>query len=228
MRLWGFALLIAVAVRAEEVPEVVLPVAPSGEGPSERVVVSIDSQGRLLIEEKVRTLDELTAILDSAKRRRAEIRRAEGLADRKRTDLAVLLRVHKDAPWVHVRWVMTVMMEQKIHKLLFAVRRSAGPEYSEKEAKALGAVRFSVLPAKEESTLRADLPKDPAADQAERLNLGIHIVPRFEEVRTIGPPEARVRVTVPTVVRYRWNDEETYDLGEVADWIAESSSSSRS
>ncbi|MHC4225069.1 MAG: ExbD/TolR family protein, partial [Planctomycetota bacterium] len=224
MRLWGYAFLVALIVApvcAEEVPEVVLPVASSGTGPADRVVLTIDSQGHLRSKETVRTLDELTTILDNAKRGRVEIRRAEGLADLKRTDLTVLLRVHKDAPWLHVQWVMTVMAEQKVHKLRFAVRRTAGPGYSEKEAKALGASRFAVLPATEESTLNADLPADPAADQVERYNVGIHIVPRLEDVRTFGPPEARVRISMPIQVRYRFGDRETGELESVAGWIAD-------
>ena len=67
MRLWGFALLIAVSVRAEEVPEVVLPVASEGTGPRDRVVLTIDSQGRLLHRTRLRSLDELATILDQAR-----------------------------------------------------------------------------------------------------------------------------------------------------------------
>ncbi len=154
--------------------------------------------------------------------------RSEGGAEISR--LFVLLRADKDAPWIHVEWLLQVMMEHKLHKLQFAVKAVADRSYSPEEATLLGAKRVDVAPPTPpalESKLSVFLPTHhPEVAFAKIAEIRVEIHTGVETtVKEWG--KFRHPASVPTEVRYEIGGRKTQNLADLDKWIAESVANAR-
>jgi len=83
------------------------------------VVVNVDDSGNLAVGDRRCSLESLQKALVAE---RARVRRANAEAP----EMRVLLRVSRNAPWVHVQWILLVCAEEKFGRTEFAVRRADG------------------------------------------------------------------------------------------------------
>jgi hypothetical protein len=115
----------------------------------------------------------------------------------KASRLRVVLQFDRDAPWIHVQWILLVCAEQRMPKIAFAVRGSDDREF----------------------WLDATLPTDRGIGQRKPQVIKVSIL-----IRTRLPSEAdwrKKRADMPAVVRYRFGDQETEELASVARWLSE-------
>jgi hypothetical protein len=113
----------------------------------------------------------------------------------------VLLRADRDAPWLHVAWVMTILAEQKLYRLSMAAATGDGAE------SAAGHPLRSWLP------LAA--PPSPRPEETFTIDVALRAL-GHEEVRR-GEATARV----PATVEYVFGEHQTRDRSEIARWILE-------
>lgn len=218
------------ALRKHQLTPVTLPVASSGvpdKGGSEaRVILTLDGNGRITHEGRSHSIDEVGSALDSKNRLHDAIKRRKGLSGYEQlpgggraSTLHVLIRADRDAPWLHVAWLMTIMAEQRMYKLHFGVKLTADRAYSEREAAALGAKRMDVAPPAQprfEGEFKAFLPTDSGVRDPK---VSVLIVAQEEKRVLWGPAGSREPVSVPTTVVYRVGKRESQSLDDVAKWI---------
>ena len=143
---------------SKDVAPMTLPVASMAaddkdDDPDDRLIINLDSKGRLLSHGKPRSLNDTRKILDEAKRVYHLKQKAKGKSGYERvpggrelSSLFVLLRADKDTPWLHVKWVLSLLEEESLFKLQFAVSKFADLSWPEAEAKALGLTRRDKIP----------------------------------------------------------------------------------
>jgi len=243
MRSVPIVLLLAAVVagqggaEAPAAPPLTLPVASQGvvdkgDDPHHRLILTVDAKGFVTWKGKKVTLDELSAILGKRNEYFDLKMRAQGKSGHedlpgggKASKLYVLLRADKDTPWQHVQWLLTLLAEQRIYKLQFAVRRVADRSYTREEAARLGAEWVDRAPPKEpqlDAKLDAFLPIDrgiAAPRKAPVIHAGIHIVARKEIAAKWGPDG--VPVSKPTAFKYRMGDRTVDSLEHVGKWIGD-------
>jgi biopolymer transport protein ExbD len=210
-----------------------LPVASHGvadkdDDPCDRVICEIDALGRVHVAGQPGTLDALVSHVIERKKRYDEKTKGKGYEKLPHGGLAsrlyALLRVHKDVPWQHVQWLLTLLAEQRIYRIQFAVKRVADRSYRREEATALGAKWVDRAPPEKprlEAKLKSFLPTDKGLlggwKQPPEIVVGVHIVCTQHGQGRWGP-DARV-VELPTALEYRFGDRVAKNLGEVAQWI---------
>ncbi|MHC4934072.1 MAG: hypothetical protein ACYTGV_18010, partial [Planctomycetota bacterium] len=112
----------------------------------------------------------------------------------KASRLRVVLQVDRDAPWVHVQWLLAICAEQRAPKIAFAVRSSDDREF----------------------WLDATLPTDRGVGPPrEEIRVSVRAVVRLRSEEDWR----RKRADMPTVVRYRFGDQEVEELATVARWL---------
>ena len=186
--------LILVCVFLVGCEELALPVARTGVavkgGP---FVIHLSKQGEIVIGKEQVSLKQLAGKVSVSA---AAAGRHEVEAGVRASNLYVLLRIDRDAPWQHVQWILTILAEEKVYRTAFAV--STGK-------------------------LNAHLPVDRAVcgvtDPPQEIKVAIHIVARKEKPEMFGPAEAMQQVTKPCEVKYRFGDRESRDLAAVTKWI---------
>lgn len=137
---------------------VVLPVAlmaaeDRDDDEDDRVIINLDKHGRILLGGSTLSLDELRERLRQHVRLYDLRERAKGKSGWERaaeetewSRLYVLLRADKDVPWLHVKWILNVLEEERLFKVQFATMKWADLTYTEEEARALGVERHDELP----------------------------------------------------------------------------------
>ncbi len=101
------------------------------------VILNLDRRGALLYRGTPRSLDEIATILSGAKQvyhLRQKAKGNSGYEDvpgggEQRTMLALHLRADRDAPWQRILWLLTVVGEERFHKLRFAATREPPERY---------------------------------------------------------------------------------------------------
>lgn len=118
---------------AEHLPVVAKVEQPAPLEPFSRLTFQLDAQGRLSFNGQLFTLNEFSkTILRYTEMRSVERKRKgkpplDDLGDDLRgSNVEVLLRVHEDAPWRHIAWMLMVMEEQRAYKSEFVARDEAG------------------------------------------------------------------------------------------------------
>lgn len=104
--------------------------------PFSRVVFELDADGRLFWEGRASTLNEFDkTVLRHTEQRGIHLRRKPGKKGTEKLNdelegspVHVILRVHRQAPWRHVQWLMMVLQEQRAHKAEFYARTKNGRE----------------------------------------------------------------------------------------------------
>ena len=123
-----------------------LPVAPACEedkddDPDKRYIINLTKDGGVHYKGKRYSLTELTKVLNRLKRHYSKYKDYGKPPNLFRlSQLYLLLRVDKDAPWRHVQWLMAVLEEQKLYRVQFGVKLKADRDYTAEEAALLGAV----------------------------------------------------------------------------------------
>jgi len=118
-----------------------------------RLIINLDKHGQILWCGEPKSLDDMRKILDEQKRLYDLRQKAKGKSgyegatfEREWSRLFVLLRADKDAPWLHVKWILSLLEEERIFKLQFGVMKFADLSYTPEEARALGVARRDELP----------------------------------------------------------------------------------
>jgi biopolymer transport protein ExbD len=108
--------------------------------PDDRVIVNLTATGRLVCADKALTLEEFSGYLQQqadAYDRKMQTLGKEGRedvgAERPWSKLYVLLRVDRDAPWEHVRWLLAELSARGFYKIQFAAGRGTLPACSQEE-----------------------------------------------------------------------------------------------
>ena len=183
-----------------------LPVPPARrimKTPADAVVLELNAEGGIRRGGEGVTLDMLKNYFENARGEAAK------------SDTVVLVKADRDAPWMHVSWLLMACAEGKFPKVEFVARRAAAADMTEDEAKELGAERRN-LPADQipEARLPAHLPEDAGAGRQE-IVVSVHVVARKEaEAEWQGGA-----VMKPTEFRYRFNERESTSLDDVRTWI---------
>jgi len=213
-------ILVVVAHAGEEVPEkgngkkkkpstvstarfttgVLPPVAASAvldkaDDPSRRVVVNLNANGEMTIGGAGRSLADFAEILEKqanirhALEQSGKLKRPSGVVG---STMKVLLRLDRDAPWVHAQWLMIMAAENKVYRLQLAAQRVDDPKQKQ-----------LAVP---DSYVKAWLPMDTPVvlRRAPAVHLiRIHVSGRKEELAKFGPAQARRTVHRPTAFVYR-------------------------
>jgi hypothetical protein len=201
MRTVAFVLLLGTVVaggggEAPALPPLTLPVASNGEPdkgehPHDRVVISVDGKGFVHCMGKRVTLDGL--VTHVIERKKLLDKTGQGFEKLPHggfvSKMHALLRIDRDAPWIHVQWLLTLLAEQRIYKIQFAVKRAADRSYKKEEAAALGAKWVDRAPPAKprlEAKLKAFLPTDKGLlggwRQPQEIKISIHILASKEVV----------------------------------------------
>jgi len=102
--------------------------------PFETFTVELDAKGGLSVDGTRATLDEVDARLLFVTEQRAIALRRKGepgmekLPTGEASPVHVHLRVHKDAPWRHVQWLLTLFAERRVFKTEFVATDGDGKE----------------------------------------------------------------------------------------------------
>lgn len=180
--------------------------ADRDDDPDDRLIVNLTATGRLMCANKTLTLEEFGDYLhqkaDAYDRKRQAVGRkgrVEGGPDRRLwSTLYVLLRVDRNAPWEHVRWLLAELSQHRFFKIQFAAQKDLLPEYSQEELERLWAGRDIYGPLSLERKLQCLL---ATSDETE----AVHI-----EVRIHGSPTS-----------YEFGDKSTRSPAELANWLRE-------
>ncbi len=111
----------------------------------------------------------------------------------------ILLRVDRDAPWLHVQWIMLICAERSQPDIALIVKENSGSEYY----------------------LDASLPTDEGMSGRNK-SATVFAVPGKEQPTRWGTQV----VAMPTGVVYRGGGKETSKLATVARWLGDSRSAS--
>ena len=121
--------------------------------PDDRLIIELDKHGHILWRSEPKSLKGMRKVFDEAKRVYNLRQKAKGKSghvkvadEREWSRLFVLLRADKDTPWLHVKWILSLLEEESLFRLQFAVMKFADLRYTEDEAKALGATRRDEIP----------------------------------------------------------------------------------
>jgi biopolymer transport protein ExbD len=243
MRTVAFVLLLAVVVAgggggeapAPKLAPLTLPVASKGvpdkaDDPHDRVIIGVDALGRVHTAGKRNTLDGLVTYVMGCKERYDKQTKGQGYEKLPHggvvSKIYALLRIHKDVPWQQVQWILTLLAEQRIYKVQFAVKRQADRSYTKEEAAALGAKWVDQAPPakpKLEAKLKAFLPTDKGLlggwKQPQELTVALHVMAR-QEIRAEWGPD-RVPISKPTVFKYKFADRVCGELAVATGWIGD-------
>lgn len=120
---------------AEHLPSVAKVEQPAPLEPFSRMTFQLDAHGRLSFEGRLFTLNEFSkTILRHTEFRSVELKRKgkpplDDLGgDVEGSNVEVLLRVHREAPWRQVTWMLMVMQEERAYKSEFVARDGDGRE----------------------------------------------------------------------------------------------------
>ena len=185
MRRAALLLLAAAAAAApkQKVATADLPVVRKVDGfpelsPFVSATVELDAEGVFHLAGRRATLNEVDAyVLRTTEQRAIHLRRQgeEGTVklpgDVEGSPVHVHLRVHRDAPWRHVQWLLTLLAQQGAYRTEFVAVDAAG----------------------EEGVVRAWLPLDVAAE-------GGLVLPEDDEDETEQAPRARPGVLTVTLL----------------------------
>lgn len=183
--------------------------------PDRRLVFGLTRNGEIRFGRKTLSLSALATTLEEQKRLYDMAMRKKGLSGYevvsggiKASRLLVLLCADGDAVWQHVQWFMTILAEQKIHKLQFATRSG--------DAETSGKPRTY-------GVMAADLPvnrdANPLAEPFQRIAVSVHIVAHKETPAKWGPAGRQSGVTMPTRFKYKFSDRESADVRAVTHFI---------
>jgi len=122
-------------LKPEDLPRVSKVQALGKMTPFERVTVELDDQGQLFVDGRLFTLNEVGAHVLRYSEERAGYRKRQkeepydtlpsGIEG---SNVRILLRVHKDAPWRHVQWLLSLLAEQRAYKTEFLAVDGNGRE----------------------------------------------------------------------------------------------------
>ena len=218
MRLFTCMLLLGVLASAGELAPVTLPVASKGapdkaHDGADRVIISLNRLGQVHVKGKKTTLHGMVEHVEERMEVYDRIQKAVGKSGYEKVGGAnasrmfALLRVDKDVPWIHVQWLMLLLVEQRIYKVQFAVKQKDGPDPK---------------PPALESKLKAHLPTDKGIlaggkEPPGEIKIIVHIVARQEMPAKWGPDG--VPVNKPTAFLYRFGDRTSSSLNAAAKWI---------
>jgi hypothetical protein len=179
-----------------------------------RLVIDLGPDGVIRFERKTTNLWNLELRLAQHKHLDAVGRRARGLRPFRRvggqnvSHLGILLRADKDAPWQHVRWVLSEVIDTRFYDVEFAVKRLPDRSYTKEEAAELGAEWKDVEPS---ARFDGRLPH-PVDNYATIYPLGanpkiqsmaeifVEIIP--VKTRQVAWGSSRTLVEMPVKVRY--------------------------
>ncbi|MEM8882675.1 MAG: biopolymer transporter ExbD [Planctomycetota bacterium] len=168
-------------------PGLKLPVAKSAKklGDGFGAVVNLNALGQIALGDKRGSLDALKKSLSELVKKHGEM---EGPA----STMRVLLRVDRDAPWLHVQWAMTICAECRIRRIELGVQQKDGTP----------------------GRLDSWLPMIPGgrAKPEEMMWIKVHVFGRKEKARDF----AGFQVMTPTHFLYRSGDQTLEDLDAVA------------
>ena len=188
--------------------KVVLPAASKGVADKKqegRIAIELTKNGEVRWKGKAVTLKKLAAGLKEAKRAFDQEMKKTGRSGYekigpgvKASSLFALLRVDRDAPWVHVQWLLYTLAAQRIYKTQFAVADGR---------------RLDCWLPTDRGTFR------PLAKPVNDVLVSILIQGRKEVEREFGPADRRIKVIVPTAVVYTF-DGQSAKLADMSKWIA--------
>ena len=193
-----------------------------------RYIVNVTKDGFIKYKGNDYTLGELKQLMNRLKRFYGKYRDFGTPPNTiKASELYVLVRADKDAPWIYVAWIMTILAEEKIYKLQLAVKRVADRSYTQAEAAGLGAT-WKDQPPPQPLDLEAKLPaflrtrKDAWPRTAVRI-VGKDIVERNWKRR----PGERWRIRVPASVAYEVGEESATSIPELGKWLSRATAAAR-
>ena len=109
----------------------------------------------------------------------------------------IVLRVDRDAPWLHVQWIMLICAEQSQPDIALIVKENSGSEYY----------------------LDASLPTDETMSGRNK-SATVFVVPQNEQPTRWGTQV----VAMPTGVKFKGGNQEASELATVARWLRDSRS----
>ncbi|MCZ6572131.1 MAG: hypothetical protein O7C98_03070 [Planctomycetota bacterium] len=205
----------------------VMPVASTGEKDTQndrdpRYIINLTKHGEILYKGKQYSLAELANLLNRLKRlygKFKEFGKPPNLI--KVSELFVLLRVEKDAPWRHVQWLLAILEEQKFYKLQFGVKLKADRDYSAEEAALLGAERTDTRarPGRLEGKVLCFLGYPTAQARATHPRVTVEISGKDYKRAKRGPEGLEERVFPPQKAVYSVARRKTDKVRKLGGWI---------
>ena len=186
-------------VRVFGMPTLELPVIPGSVEDTrddERLTISMDDQGSTPFRGIPRSLDEFGTIVSEAKRV-ANLRARvydKTCAPPHRDKLSVVLRVSREAPWLHVKWLLGVLADEDVDRVQLASRYR----------------QFPFDPGRELDG-RFDLARPARATNPVRIRVEAHGTAE----RAWGPHT----VEMPAFVTYSVDGRSTGDIDEFSKWL---------
>ena len=197
----------------------VMPVASAGEkdrsnDKDKRYRINLTEHGEILYKGKQYSLAELAKLLNGLKKRYGKFKDfGKRPYQVKTSELFLLFRVDRDAPWGHVQWLRKTATEARFYKFQYGVKLHADRTYTKEEAERLGAA-WEDRPAPKAGRLEGKLlcfepiERLPGGDGLRVLHefattSRVHVEVVATKMGQRGWPDSKLRFRVPLEIKYR-------------------------
>ena len=149
--------VLATDLRQEDLTPLTLPIVSmaaddKNDDHDDRLIINLDKKGRLLWKGDPISLNDMRKNLSNCKRlydfkqKRKGKSAYEVAGGQEWSSLFVLLRADKETPWLHVKWILSLLEAERFFKVQFAVSKFADLSWSESDVVALGLIRHDEVP----------------------------------------------------------------------------------